>query len=75
MYYFKSVKRLYSVLVMRETFISELILKKYQATKVVLKSEVSKLVLCPLREVSTKTLIKTKAVSGMSSQNFCKNIY
>lgn len=45
MYYFKSVKRLYSVLVMRETFISELILKKYQATKVVLKSEVSKLVL------------------------------
>lgn len=41
MFYFKSVKRVYSVLVMSETFISEFVLKECQATKVVLKSKIS----------------------------------
>lgn len=35
------MKRVYSVLVMRETFPTELVFRECQATKVVLKSEVS----------------------------------
>lgn len=72
MYYFKSVKRVYSVVVMSETFISELVLKECQATKIVLESKIRQYFFL-LRQVSTKTLIKTKTGSGMSLPNFIKN--
>lgn len=50
MSYSRSVKRVYSVLLMSETFISELILQQCQVTKVILK--------CKIKQVSILSIHK-----------------